>query len=277
MSGVSGVGSTLTQQLYQKLFDRLNLNGDDAVSLEEMSGLGAGKTDVSRVFSTLDADSDGRLTKAEMTPSDVFGAETLDALIQAQVGENALSDEEYLADWFARTDTDGDGLVSKDERQAAGDLRRAAAYDTGYASTRGLVTRAFSDDTHGMTIEDFRVVTLNPVNMPLQAIHSAESLPPDIRARLERIRELGGQASPLLTPETAEQRQARTEQMEADRIERDSGPEGAYRLLSRQIDDLRNGEAARIASGPLSDAMAAQMFQQILTGWNGAPTVTSTA
>lgn len=266
MSGVSGVGSTLTQQLYQKLFDRLNLNGDDAVSLEEMSGLGAGKADVSRVFSALDADVDGRVTKAEMTPSDAFGAETLDALIQAQVGENALSDEEYLADWFASTDTDGDGLVSRDERQAAADLRRAATYDAGYLATRGVMMLPGANGDDPLTLDQFQAMTVKSLNLDISKLRFAEDAPPEVLERINKVR-AHSDLPPLTGPLTDEERQRRLDQLQADIDERNAAPDGARGFLTRELGGVRAEEAARIAETDMSTALAAQLLQRVLDGW----------
>ena len=265
MSGVSGVGSTLTQQLYQKLFDRLNLNGDDAVSLEEMSGLGAGKADVPKVFSTLDADGDGRLTKAEMTPSDAFGAETLAALINAQTGPEALSDEEYLADWFAKTDTDGDGLVSKDERQAAADLRRAATYDAGYLATRGVMVIPGANAEDPLTLDQLQAMTVKSLNFDISKLRFAEDAPPEVLERINKVR--AHSDLPPLGPLTDEERQRRLDQLQADIDERNAAPDGARGFLSRELGGVRAEEAARIAETDMSSALAAQLLQRVLDGW----------
>lgn len=268
MSAVSSVGSSLTQQLYQKLFDRLNTNGDDVVSLDEMGQAGATSSDTAKVFSTLDADGDGRLARAEMTPSDAFAAETLSALIAAQVGPDAVSDEEYLADWFARTDTDDDGLVSRDERQAEADLRRAAAYDTGYMSTRALMVAPGADQDAPLSIDQFQVATLRSLNLDLSRLRFAEDAPPAMLEQMNRLR-AQHDLPPLTGPLTDEERGRRLDQLRADIAERDSAPEGGRGFLSRELGGMRTGEAARIAGSDLSDAMVARLFDQILTNWTG--------
>ena len=184
MTAISAAGSTLTQQLYQKLFDRLNTDGDDALTLDEISAVDAGNTKVSKAFATFDADADGRVTRAEMTPADTFGADTLNALIQAQSGSESLSDAEYLADWFAQTDTDSDGLVSRSEREAAADLRRAAAYDAGYMSDRVVMARLGSDRDQPLSIDDFvagRMRTLQRTQV--------SSLSPERQAEIRQLME----------------------------------------------------------------------------------------
>ncbi|MBJ7319182.1 MAG: EF-hand domain-containing protein [Brevundimonas sp.] len=261
MTTISAAGSTLTQQLYQKLFDRLNLDGDDALTLDEISAVDAGNVKVSKAFETFDADADGRVTRAEMTPADTFGADTLNALIQAQSGSESISDQEYLADWFAQTDTDGDGLVSKSEREASADLRRAAAYDAGYATDRVLMTRRGVDADQPLSVDDFLVgrhLALKPTQI--------SEIPPELQAGIKEMLDSSG-ADVGPTPPEGAPAQTSPEQIAADLAERASGPDGGVSFLSREIEDLRASEAARIAAAPMSDALAARLFQQALNSW----------
>jgi Ca2+-binding EF-hand superfamily protein len=261
MTTISAAGSTLTQQLYQKLFDRLNTDGDDALTLDEISAVDAGNTKVSKAFETFDADADGRVTRAEMTPADTFGADTLNALIQAQSGSESISDQEYLADWFAQTDTDSDGLVSRSEREAAADLRRAAAYDAGYMSDRVVMARLGSDRDQPLSIDDFvagRMRTLQPTHV--------SSLSPERQAEIRQLME-SLRSDPIQAPPADDEPLASPEQIAADRAERASGPAGTASFLSREIEGLRAAEAARIAAAPMSDALAARLFQQALNSW----------
>lgn len=267
MTTVSGAGSTLTQQLYQKLFDRLNVNGDDAVSLDEMGAVNAPGADASKVFAALDADGDGRIVKAEMTPSDAFGAETLGALIDAQTDPESSSGEAFLADWFARTDTDGDGLLTLAERQAEADLRRAAIYDAGYTPTGQILFASNGQEGDGFSLDQLKLMDLKPLKIELSDLRFAPDLPPERLEQFNAVRERMN-LPPLAGPLTEEERQSRLEQLEADRAERASGPEGTRRFLSRELDGLRAGEGAHIAETALSDAMAARMFRQIIDGWN---------
>ena len=260
MTTISAAGSTLTQQLYQKLFDRLNTDGDDALTLDEISAVDAGSAKVSRAFETFDADADGRVTRAEMTPAAAFGADTLNALIQAQAGSESISDTEYLADWFAKTDTDSDGLVSKSEREAAGDLRRAAVYDAGHMGDRVVMARFGSDREQPLSIDDFavgRMLTLQPTQV--------SSLSPERQAEIRQLLESVGSDPAQTTPES--EPLASAEQIAADLAERASGPAGTLRFLSREIEGLRTAEAARIAAAPMSDALVARLFQQALNSW----------
>ncbi|NBB63292.1 hypothetical protein GVN18_28905 [Pseudomonas sp. ODNR1LW] len=254
MTTISAAGSTLTQQLYQKLFDRLNTDGDDALRLNEISGLDAGNGKVSKAFEAMDADADGRVTRAEMTPAESFGADTLNALIQAQSGPESLSDQEYLADWFAKTDTDGDGLVSNSERQASADLRRAAAYDAGYTDNRVLLARFGTDAEQALSIDDFSVGRA----LTLKASQISDAPPAELALARDET-----------APDVAAEPLSR-DQIIADLAERDSGPEGSIRFLSRQIDGLRAAESARIAADPVSDALAVRLFQQALSNWGPA-------
>jgi Ca2+-binding EF-hand superfamily protein len=251
MTTISAAGSTLTQQLYQKLFDRLNTDGDDALTVDEISAVDAGNAKVSKAFETFDADADGRVTRAEMTPADTFGADTLNALIQAQSGSEPISDQEYIADWFAQTDTDGDGLVSKPELEASKDLRRALTYETGYLPDRVMMVKFGLDADQPLSIDDFSVGRAMTI--------SAEKLSdPTFWERVEIKGPTGA---------TEAEVDAARQQLISDLTERASGPAGTISLLSREREGLRASEAARIAATPMSDALAARLFQQALNSW----------
>lgn len=264
MTTIAGGGSTLTQQLYQKLFDRLDANGDDAVSLDEMGSTGANAEDTAKVFKALDADGDGKVMRAEMTPSDAFGAQALSTLIDAQAESETMTDGAFIAGLMARADTDGDGALSQDELKANADLQRAAAYDAGYFTGRVMMV----DDADGDGLvrpDEIKVATMKA--LPVSGMRFVEDLPPEELERFNAVRERVG--LPLLTgPLTDEERQKRLDQLAADRAERDAAPDGAWGFLSRDLGGKRAEEGARIAEADLGDALAARLFRQILQGWS---------
>ena len=270
MTTIAG-GSNLTQQLYQKLFDRLNTDGDDAVSLGEMASVGVNADDTAKIFKALDMDGDGKVMRAEMTPSDAFGAQVLSTLIGAQSEPESMTDEAFIAELMARADTDGDGALSQNELKANADLQRAAAYDAGYVARRAVMIN--DGDGDGLVRPDeIKVATL--MRLPASALRFAEDLPADQRDRLNAVREQSGLAP--LGPLTEEERQRRLDQLTADLAERDAAPQGAFGFLSRELGGKRAEESARIADADLSDALAARLFNQVLRGW-GAQTASGTA
>jgi Ca2+-binding EF-hand superfamily protein len=274
MTTITGASPSLTQHLYQRLFDRLNTDGDDALSIAEVGVAEAGNVDSAKVFNALDADGDGRVMRAEMIPSDAFAAETLNALIgtQTETSEPATN-EEILADLFARADLDGDGALSAEEMKAEGDLRRAANLDAGYAA--GPVFMARDADGDGLLrADEIGVTRLAAISsLPLDSIRFHDEMPEDIQRRIAEIRELIGlPPSPVLT---AEEKQQQRDQWAADRAERASGPEGTMRFLARDVDGLREKALADLDAADMSQALTARLLQRITDGWTGSADVSA--
>jgi len=263
MTSINATG-TLTQQLYRQLFDRLNTDGDDALSVGEIAAAGGSSRDeLASVFKTLDADSDGRVMRAEMTPSGSFGADALASLIDLQAADGkAETDEEILADLFARADVDGDGALSEAEMKAEGDLRRAASLDAGYMAGPVLMSR--DKDGDGLLTQDEIGVAraIKTLGTPLTAIRFHDELPEADRAAMDKVRERMG--LPPAATLTDEEKAAERTQWAADAAERASGPEGTLTFLSRQIEGLRTQAAEGFETTGLSDTLTARLLQQIL-------------
>jgi Ca2+-binding EF-hand superfamily protein len=273
MSTITG-GGTLTQQLYQRLFDRLNTNADDALSFDEMNGAGASNK-AAEAFKALDSNSDGKVVRAEMTPSSAFSADTLNAMLLAQTDQTPQTNEEIVADLFTRADANADGALSADERSAEAAIRRASSLDAGYAPDHAYM---MSDrDGDGLIRQD-EVLVARRLHIPASAIRFSDEVPADLVHRMEVVRLAsadpssgGGQVSPPAEPLTPEEKQKVRDQFTADWAERDSGPAGTTRYLSREIDGLRDQAEADFAKAPVTDSLAARLMQRILTGWSAEP------
>jgi Ca2+-binding EF-hand superfamily protein len=270
MTAITG-GGTLTQQLYQRLFDRLNTNADDALSFDEMSGAGASSKSA-EAFKTLDANGDGKVVRAEMTPSSTFSADTLNAMLLAQTDQPPKTNGEIVSDLFTRADADGDGALSADERSAEAAIRRASSLDAGYAPDHAYL---MSDrDGDGLIRQD-EVLVARRLHIPASAIKFSDEMPADLVRRMKDISlasaDPGGQVSPPAAPLTPEEKQKVRDQFTADLAERDSGPAGTTRYLSREIDGLRDKAEADIATAPVTDSLTARLMQRILAGWSAEP------
>lgn len=256
-----GASGTLTQQLYTRLFDRLNTDGDDALTVGEFD---AANRDSANVFKRLDVDGDGRVLRAEMTPSGSFGPDALASLINLQATDGeAKTDEEILADLFARADLDGDGALSASEMRAEGDLRRAANLDAGRIA--GPIFVAMDRNRDGLMTQDEIGVgrQVGAPLIPLTEVRFHDELPEAERARMEQFRERMG--LPPAEVLTDEQKAARREQWAADRAERASGPDGSWSFLNREIEGLRTQAAEAFDKAGLSDILSARLLQQILS------------
>jgi Ca2+-binding EF-hand superfamily protein len=279
MTAITG-GGTLTQQLYQRLFDRLNTNADDALSFDEMSGAGASNK-TAEAFKALDANGDGKVVRAEMTPSSTFSADTLNAMLLAQTDQLPQTHEEIVSDLFTRADADGDGALNADERSAEAALRRASSLDAGYAPDHAYL--ASDRDGDGLIRRD-EVQIARRLHIPASAIKFSDEMPADIVRRMKDISLAsadsasgGGPVPPPTAPLTAEEKQKVREQFTADWAERDSSPAGTTRYLARKIDGLRDSAEADIAEAPVTDSLAARLMQRILAGWGAEPAAAPSA
>jgi Ca2+-binding EF-hand superfamily protein len=275
MTAIASNG-TLTQQLYQRLFDRLNTDADDALSFDEMNASGAAGSKTEAVFKALDTDGDGRVVRAEMTPSSTFGADTLNAMLSAQTDQAPKTNEEIVADMFARADTDGDGALNADEMSAEAAIRKAAGLDAGYSPDTMFMSK--DRDGDGLVRQD-EVLAIRRLHIPASAIKLAEEAPPELVARMREAErayaDRGGQVSPPIESLTLEERQARLDQFKADLAERASGPAGTTRYLGREIDGLRDKASADLDQAPITDSLASRLMQRILAGWSAEPTQTA--
>jgi len=297
-------GGALTQQLYQRLFDRLDTDGDQGLSVDELQA--ADKTQptagVAKLFGALDSDADGKIGRAEMTgPAFSFAAETLSALVTTQAETSAQpptkgatglqrnaaafssprsqDEAEQVAGLFARADTDGDGLLSKDEMAAEGAARRAAILDAGFISGPIFYTidanndGALSpDEVHGGTTKGLTGIT--------KVKFFDEQSPEDQKRWMDDRADFNARNPdhplPMPTILSSAEKQRLRDQLVADQAERASGPEGTSKILSRDLGGLRDAAARDFAATPLTDALATRLMRQLLAGWDSQPARTDT-
>lgn len=236
MSTVAASAPTLIQQHYERLFQRLDADGDASLTLAELSPAAADATAASQTFQGLDADADGRVTRAEMTPSAAFGEGLLAALLKVQEGPEEAADQAIVAGLFARADLNGDGRLDDAERTADADVQRAAALDVG-APPPDHVMMLLDDDRGGLIAADeVRVAR----RLDVSGLKVVEA-PPAVKAALEAALAESGTPPPS-RPTPAE-------------------------TPAEDLDRRRALEAARLAATPLSDALAARLFRLMQDGW----------
>lgn len=176
----------LTQQLYQRLFDHLDVDASQGVSFDELKAAGADNRDYASAFKALDADTDGKISRAEMTGSSVaLSSETLSTLVAAQaetttptalsaskatlsILDGVRSEEETqdINALFARADVNGDGKLSDAEWNAEKVLRRASNLDSDTASGPAFIAVDANGD--GLTGAD-EVRAARPIALSLVA------------------------------------------------------------------------------------------------------------
>lgn len=266
----------LTQQLYQRLFDHLDVDASQGVSLDELKAAGAENQDDASAFKALDADTDGKISRAEMTGSAVaLSNETLSALVDAQkeppprtalpaskatlgILEGARSEQETqdIEALFARADVDGDGKLSDAEWDAEKALRRSSNLDSGTIS--GAMFIAVDADGDGLTgTNEVRAARPLPLPLPLRAVASGApvatvEIDPSITGDTAR-------APGAATPQSAEQTQA-------DWAERTSGGEGTYKILDRELAAYRSAAQIDFSGLTMTDALSTRLINQILAG-----------
>lgn len=273
MTSIAGGG--LTQQLYQRLFDHLDVDASQGVSLDELKAAGAENQDYASAFKALDADTDGKISRAEMTGSSVaLSNETLSALVDTQkepprtalsaskatlgILDGARSEQETqdIDALFARADVDGDGKLSDAEWDAERALRRSSNLDSGTIS--GAMFIAVDADGDGLTgTNEVRAARPLPLPLPLRAVApgapvATVEIDPSITG--DTARAPGG-----ATPQSAEQ-------IQADWAERTSGGEGTYKILDRELAAYRSAAQIDFGSLTMTDALSTRLINQILAG-----------
>ena len=128
MYGAQSRGARDPAALQEKLFSKLDVNGDGGIDQSELgdflkyvsSATGStSQTDTSQLFKTLDADGDGAISKQELTD----GTKKLFEELRTQLAstKSAQADESQDAkkpdpqEFFKKIDANGDGSISQDE------------------------------------------------------------------------------------------------------------------------------------------------------------------
>ena len=123
--------SPYMQQMQQAMFQKADSNDDGSLSLDEFSASGpeknsgsanaAEKARAEKLFKTIDTDGDGKASETEMGAFiSKLSAETQSSLIslqQTQGGQGPMKDP--MSDLMDKADSDGDGMLSLDEFNAA--------------------------------------------------------------------------------------------------------------------------------------------------------------
>jgi Ca2+-binding EF-hand superfamily protein len=111
--------------LQEKLFNKLDVNGDGGIDQSELGSFldyvssasgSTTQTDTSQLFKTLDADGDGAISKQELTD----GAKKLFEQLRTQLAsaQSDKADESHKPDpqeLFAKMDANGDGSIDQSE------------------------------------------------------------------------------------------------------------------------------------------------------------------
>lgn len=130
LSGSQCHGSRDTSALQEKLFSKLDVNGDGSVDQSELgqfmdfatsSASGTSQSGSADLFKSLDTDGDGSLSKTELSD----GAKKLFDELRTQLMSSSAStsgtqstDKPDTADLFSKIDSNGDGTIDKDELSA---------------------------------------------------------------------------------------------------------------------------------------------------------------
>jgi len=127
-AAMCSAGSRGPAALQEKLFSKLDVNGDGGIDQSELGDFlnyvssatgSASQTDSAQLFKTLDADGDGAISKQELTD----GAKKLFEQLRTQLmstqgeksGEAQSAHKPDPKELFAKIDANGDGSISQDE------------------------------------------------------------------------------------------------------------------------------------------------------------------
>lgn len=250
----------LTQQLYQRVFDHLDVDKSDGLSIDELKAAGGEKQDYAAAFKTLDADTDGKISRAEMTGSSVaLSNNTLSALVEAQAtttprtalaankgtlslldGARSEQETQDINALFARADVNGDGKLSDAEWEAEKALRRASSLDSGAIS--GPVFMAVDANGDGLTSTD-EVRSARPIALSLVASSMRPPVP---------VEEAEENKSP--------------QQTRSDPAQSASDGDGSHPVPNRDIVAYRSAAQKEFSSMAISDTLSARLIGQILAG-----------
>lgn len=270
-----GTGSdSLTQYLYQRMFSHLDVDKSDGLSLDELKAVGGEDHDYASAFKKLDADTDGKISRVEMTGSTVaLATDTLLALLEDQTSatqktalaptkgtlgllEGARSAREIqdISDLFARADVDGDGKLSDIEWEAEKALRRSSNLDAGMIS--GALFIAVDADRDGLTSKDeVRAGRGAPL-----ALMASTTAPPPNPIEIDPFSDVE------ITTDSGAPVQQTTEQANADLAEGTSGGDGAYKFLDRELVAYRSAAQLDFSNMTMSGALSSRLFNQLLAG-----------
>lgn len=125
-SGSQCRGPRDTQALQEKLFAKLDANGDGGIDQSELGDFlsfaasasgGTSQVDSAQLVKSLDADGNGALSKSELAD----GAKSLFDALRSQLMSSGTSagvtaaDQSAPAELFAKIDSNSDGAIDKDE------------------------------------------------------------------------------------------------------------------------------------------------------------------
>ena len=127
---IGSVGSSCCSPYQRPTFDSTDKNGDGALSLDEFSAIGknvpGGKNgltgnDIQSLFSAIDADGDGSITKTEAKSAyDKLSSAVQGQLLGVQEQSGQPSGDNSLKAIFDSIDSNKDGSISQDELKASG-------------------------------------------------------------------------------------------------------------------------------------------------------------
>lgn len=125
-SGSQCRGPRDTQALQEKLFAKLDVNGDGGIDESELKDFlsfaasasgGTSQVDSAQLVKSLDSNGDGAISKSELAD----GAKSLFAALRSQLmssgatGGAKSAEKPDPAELFAKIDSNGDGAIDKDE------------------------------------------------------------------------------------------------------------------------------------------------------------------
>lgn len=257
-------GGALTQQLYQKLFDRLDVDSSQGLSLDELKAADPTQSDdaFGKIFGGLDADQDGKIGRAEIAAAAL--AFRNGPLLAPSTPADAASAaaRSAVGDLFKRADTDGDGKLSADEMEAEKALRRAANLDAGYISGPIFATRDADGDG---AFDPSEVTGGSPILCKVNLVFHDE-MPPEAQAQW---RNEFGRAPDIYSPE---EKQRRRDELAAQQAEHMSGPAGTFKFSSGEIDGLRGDASAQFSTLAMTKTLSSRLLAQILGGLDVAGT-----
>jgi Ca2+-binding EF-hand superfamily protein len=119
VSGSNIFNQIALAEMRQRMFSNADANSDGKISKDEMTKVVAnmpqGGPSVDDIFSKLDTDGDGSITQSEFAAGDKAHGQPHGGPPPMMAGMRNMSSADFLKQLFSDADTNGDGKITKDE------------------------------------------------------------------------------------------------------------------------------------------------------------------
>jgi Ca2+-binding EF-hand superfamily protein len=119
ISSSSGFSQIARAEMQQRMFSKIDANGDGKISKDELTQVMVnapkGGASVDDIFKQLDTNGDGSISQSEFAAGDKANGQMQGGPPPMMAGMGNMSSADFVKQLFSDADTNGDGKISKDE------------------------------------------------------------------------------------------------------------------------------------------------------------------